>query len=149
MGLAADVGDSAVFEPGFGAAGKGAPVAGGIAKRACWATVGVPCPKCLARYGMGTGLGCPVNASMLKFVESAAMRRSPLTRGRFPEPTTGAAGVLILLKNRSLHNEISCCRPDSGSGDRTRHVGGITRWRSGTACYQNSLGKDDEEAKGV
>ena len=149
MGLAAGVGDGPVFEPGFGAAGDGAPVAGGIAKRASRTTVGVPCPKYLARYGMGTGLRRPVNGPMLKFVEATPMWRDPLTRGRFTEPTTGAAGVLILLKNRSLNNEISCCRADSASGDRTHLADGIARWRSGTSCYQNRPGEDDEEATGV
>jgi hypothetical protein len=149
MGLAAGVGDGAVLEPRFGAAGDGAAVAGGIAKRTCWATVGVPCPKYLARYGMGAGPGRPVDAAMLKFVESAAIWRRPLTRGRFPEPTAGAAGVLILLKNCSLNNEISCRRADSASGDRTRYAADIARWRSGTACHRNGPGKDDQEAKDV
>ena len=149
MGLTTDIGDGAVFEFGFGAAGDGAPVAGGIAERACWATVRVPCPQYLARDGMGAGARRPVNTSVLKFVEAAPVWRCPLTRGRFPEPTAGTAGVLILLKNRSLSDEISCCRADSAGGDRTRLAGGIARWRSGTACYQNSPAKDDEEAKGV
>jgi len=147
--LATDVGNGAVFECGFSAAGDGVPVAGGIAERACWATVRVPRPKYLARNGMCAGMGRPVDTSMLKLVESAAIWRCPLTRGRFPEPTAGAASVLILLKNRSLNNEISCRRADSAGGDGTRHVGGVAGRRLRTACDQNNSGENDEEAMGV
>ena len=142
--LATDVGNGAVFECGFGTAGDGVPVAGGIAKRARWAAVRVPRPKYLARNGMGAGMGRPVNTSMLKLVESAAIWCCALTRGRFPEPTAGAAGVLILLKNRALNNEISCCRADSAGGDGTRHVGGVAGRRPRTACDQNNSGENDE-----